>query len=201
MATPEELSGLIVVGRVSKKQKSEIAAECRDGELPEFIIGGGMGGSLAAFKDRCLIVKKGLLTSFMASATGGGRAGHFAYTDIVSIEYNSGLLTGALEIHTPAHNAAQSGGLWRMARRKDDSRSPWELPNVLPLDKSDYEKARPYIQRMREMIAQAKRQQGAPAPETDSPDLASQLERLAALKEQGVLSAEEFEAAKRKLIS
>lgn len=50
----------------------------------EFI--SGMRGSLAAVKDRCLIVKAGLVASFMAGATGGGRAGRFACIDIISVE-------------------------------------------------------------------------------------------------------------------
>jgi Short C-terminal domain len=136
------------------------------------------------------------LTSFMASATGGGRTGHFAFVDIVSVEYNSGWVSGVLEIHTAAHNAAQSGGYWRMSKSKDDSRSPWELPNVLPLNKGEYEKARPYIERMREMIAAAKRPSSA-----TSVDIASQIERLAQLKASGALSEDEFESAKRRLIA
>ena len=190
------LAHLVVIGKVGKKQMQEIEAACREGETPEFIIGGGMAGSLAAFSDRCLIVKKGGLTSFMASATGGGRTGHFAYSDIVSIEYNSGWTSGALEIHTAAHNAAQSGGYWRVSRSKDDSRSPWELPNVLPLNKGEYEKARPYIERMRELIAAAKRPHSGPTV-----DLASQIERLAQLKASGALSEDEFESAKRSLLT
>jgi hypothetical protein len=41
----------------------------------------------------------------------------------------------------------------------------------------------------------------APAPAAGGDDLASQIQRLADLKAQGVLSEEEFEAAKAKLIS
>ena len=67
---------------------------------------------------------------------------------------------------------------------------------MLPLDKREYEKARPYIERMRELIAAAKRPSSAP-----SGDIASQLERLAQLKASGALSEDEFESAKRRLLT
>lgn len=189
-----------VVGRVGKKAFEEIAANCSPGERPVFIIGSGMGGAIAAFSDRCLIVKKGGLTSFMAGATGGGRTAIFHYTDIVAIEYNSGWMNGTLEILTPSHTAGQASDYWKTGGGSGNGSSAWELANVLPLPKSEYEVARPLIDKMRAMVAEAKRP-GAPlSTSVRSEDLASQLAQLSELREQGALNQEEFQEAKRRVL-
>jgi hypothetical protein len=187
-----------VVGRVGKKALEEIIRTCRPGEQPEFIIGSGMGGALAAFSDRCLIVKKGGMTSFMAGSTGGGRTTTFHYVDVMAVEYNSGWVNGTLEILTPSHDAGRASDYWKVSSGSGSGSSGWELPNVLPLPKREYEIARPHIDRLRQLIADAKRPQ-APAAQAAPPatDLASQLTRLRELHADGALDDDEFQAAKR----
>nr|WP_276512001.1 SHOCT domain-containing protein [Microbacterium thalassium] len=72
--------------------------------------------------------------------------------------------------------------------------------------KSVYSQWAPHIQELRARIAQAKRPSAAPAVlsngETSGSELSvvEQLERLAALRASGVLSEEEFTAAKARLV-
>lgn len=191
----------ITVGRVGKKALREIIESCRPGEKPEFIIGAGAAGALAAFGDRCVIVKKGGMTSFMAGATGGGRMTTFHYVDVMAIEYNSGWVTGTLEILTPSHDAGRASDTWKMSGTSGSGSSSWELPNVLPLSKMEYGAARVQINRMQELIAASKRPQVADqAPPHSDFDIASQLARLSELHGQGALDDEEFRRAKIRIL-
>lgn len=197
-----------MIGKVSKKGLEEIDNHCRPEEVPKFIIGSGTGGALAAFEDRCLIVKKGGMTSFMTGALGGGRVTTFMYAQITGIEYNSGFVSGVLEILTPSYQGSANKDYWRgTARsRNADSNDPFTLSNTLPLSKQEHELARPLIDELRKLIAQA--HQPVVRIETSqhlSSDgesgLAAELEKLAALHANGVLDQDEYRAAKAALIA
>lgn len=199
----DPLPGL-VTGRVGGKVLDEIRKSCRPGETPEFIVGEGAAGGLVAFRDRCMIVKKGALTGLMTGSTGGGRVATFMYSDITGIEYNSGWVNGVLEILTPSYQGSANKDFWRGATkaRNADSNDPWTLSNTLPLSKPLYEQARPQIDRMRQLIAEIKHP--SPAAVTNGasgPDLTEQLTRLTELHRTGALDAEEFRQAKQALIS
>lgn len=182
-----------IVGKIPSKQAyRSIDDHTVPGENPWLIIGSGSYGVLAAFEDRLLIVK-GWLTS---GRIGGGGTTVFPYYDIITIEYDSGYASGALQIITSSHRGFKKG--------KYRSSDAQELPNVLPLSKLDYRQALPHLNTLRSKIAEAKR----PAPiavqmaptAAATPGLASELTRLATLRQRGVLSDAEFEAAKRTLL-
>jgi hypothetical protein len=196
---------------VNKPTRKEIAANCRDGELPRFIIGSSAAGALAAFDDRCLLVKKGVMTTFMAGSLGGGRATTFLYSEITGIEYNSGLTTGVLEILTASYSGTSNKDFWRgtLSGRNANSDDPYTLSNTLPLAKVVYERVRPQVEELKRLIAESKRPHiviqapehaEVPAPRVADTTLASELERLAELRERGLLDDEEFKAAKLALI-
>jgi hypothetical protein len=77
----------LVTGRVGAKVMDEVRRSCHPSEMPEFIIGEGPAGGLVAFADRCMIIKKGVLTGLMSGSVGGGRVATFMYADITGIEY------------------------------------------------------------------------------------------------------------------
>lgn len=58
----------------------------------------------------------------------------------------------------------------------------------------------PFVKATQEQM-QIARRQGKPAPQPAAIDIASQLERLATLKEKGHLTEEEFQSQKKKLLS
>ena len=69
----------------------------------------------------------------------------------------------------------------------------------------DYEEQQQYDQAYQEGASDAQAQQAAPPPQpapaaAQEVDVVSQLERLGALKEQGILTEEEFAAQKSKLL-
>jgi hypothetical protein len=176
------------------------------GEMPWFVIGGRAYGVLAAFEDRCMIVKSGGLTSMMAGSFGAGRITTFPFTEITGIEYNGGILNGVLEVLTPSYQGTANKDFWRGVNgaRNSDSNDPRTLSNCLPLDRTTYKAALPYLNEIRKKMSAAKRPivvmeplaaQARPAPQAG--DLADELTKLAALREKGFLDDAGFQAAKQ----
>jgi len=195
----------LVVGRAGKKLLEEARKSCRANERPLFILAEGQAGGLVAFDDRCMIIKKGALTGFMAGSVGGGRVATFMYSEITGIEYNSGWVTGVLEILTPSYQGSANKDFRRGTTkgRNNDSNDPWTLSNTLPLTKSTYEQARSKLDTMRKLIAEAKRPQlmSAPVAQAATASLAEQIQALAELHKTGVLDDDEFKSAKARLLS
>lgn len=185
----------LVVGHVNGATLNEAKKSCNDGEMPEFIIGQIGYGALAAFEDRCIVIKKGLLTSFMASSLGGGRTATFYYRDITGIEYNSGIMTGVLEILTPSYSGKETNSPWAFG----SDRSAHESSNTLPWSRTFYNDVRTQIEWLRRKIQEAKTNQGVTAPQALS--VADELSKLAELHKQGILTSKEFEDAKGKIIN
>jgi hypothetical protein len=195
----------LVIGRAGKKLLGETLKSCRANERPLFIVAEGQAGGLVAFEDRCMIIKKGALTGWMAGSVGGGRVTTFMYTDITGLEYNSGWINGVLEILTPSYQGTANKDFWRGSSkgRNKDSNDPWTLSNTLPLTKPTYEQARSKLDMMRELIAEAKRpNQASTAPaQPAASSLADEIQALAELHRNGVLDDDEFKSAKAKLLS
>lgn len=190
--TEEEGWRSLVTGIVNDVSIKEVQASCREGERPKFIIGDGINGVLAAFEDRCIVIKKGAMTSFMSSSFGGGRTATFSYRDITGIEYNSGIVTGVLEILTASYSGKETNSPWQFG----NTRSAHELSNTLPWDKRFYNKVRPQIEWMKHRIQESK-DPSALIQSSSAPSL----QELSKLYKQGVLSDREFAEAKSKLIS
>lgn len=193
-----------VLGKVRGKSYRSIARLSQEGEIPWLVIGAGFAyGVLAAFEDRLVIVKTGAATSFMAGSLGGERAATFYFTDITALEYNSGFISGVLEVTTPSYQGSANKDYWRgvTASRNANSDNPFTLSNTLPMTKPDYITWTPQIQQLRAKIAAAKRPAAAaPVVVQTAASLADELGKLAALRDTGVLSDEEFAAAKAQLI-
>jgi hypothetical protein len=199
--------GVRVVGRPLRDAAWRTLKEhSSPGETPWFIINSGLGnGLLAAFADRCMIVKVGALTSMMAGSFGGGRITTFPYTEITGIEYNAGLLNGVLEILTASYQGSTNKDYWRgaMASLNADSHNPHTLSNTLPLDKMLHRESLLLLNEMRARIAETQRPTMSKAARLSDPagGLADELGKLAELRTQGVLDDVEFQSAKQAAIA
>lgn len=177
-------------------------------ERPWFVLRSWGSGLIAAFDDRLILIKTGAFTSLMAGSFGGERATTFYYPDINAIEFNSGLASGVLEILTASYSGGANKDFWRgtTKSRNADSNDPYTLSNTLPTTKSEYAEALPQVNELRRRISESKRTsvtivQSAPEPILATGGLASQIRELKELHDAGALSAEEFNAAKAKLLS
>ena len=138
---------------------------------------------------------------FMAGSLGGERAGTFYFTQITGIEYNSGLINGVLEILTPSYQGTANKDFWRGSTksRNANSNDPWTLNNCLPLTKDGFKSAREMIDELKQLVAESQRP--VASTNSSSPGLSEELERLAGLMEQGILTEEEFTKAKKNLLN
>lgn len=218
----------IVAGKLSRRASEAILRQCHGAEAPWFILtSSGGAGTLVAFEDRAVIIKTGGLTGFMAGSLGGERSASFHFSDITGIEYNSGFVTGVLEVLTASYNGTANRDYWRgtAQSRNADSNDPWTLSNCLPLSKAEYTEYLPLLTELKARISASKKVivrieaaevaaiPAAPAipaavPSappasaiTDFADLAEQLHTFAALRDSGVLTEEEFLQIKTRLIA
>ena len=200
---PPDALGSSVIGAVGRKALEEVERNCRAHERPEFIVGERAAGALAAFGDRCIIVKRGTLTGLASGSWGGGRVATFMYGQITGVEYNSGWFTGVLEILTPSYQGTANKDFWRgtFASRNANSNDPYTLSNCLPLAKPTYEQARQQIDWMRQMVAATQANQVSASTSYAAPELSAEIRKLAELRDEGVLTEEEFAGAKRALLS
>ncbi len=103
----------------------------------------------------------------------GQRVEMFAYDKIASIQVSSGMIHATITIMTSGNTAAIK-----------------KVPDVLA--------ARRLTEYVRQRLTASK---SASAPTASTPDIITQLERLAALRAQGILTEDEFQAQKQRLLS
>jgi uncharacterized 2Fe-2S/4Fe-4S cluster protein (DUF4445 family) len=78
------------------------------------------------------------------------------------------------------------------------NRGPQESPFAIPLIRENFEQAKIRVPILRDLIRKAQQPQTV---QPNSPDIPSQISKLAELKNQGIISTEEFEAKKKELLS
>ncbi|UNN05024.1 SHOCT domain-containing protein [Rhodococcus opacus] len=178
-------------------------------ELPWFVINAGSAGFLAAFDNRLIIAKVGGMAGFMSGSLGGGRVTSFPYSDITNIEYNSGMMTGVLEVLTPSYQGTANHDYWRSSNkgRNKAADDPWTLSNCLPLPKAQHKLALPRLNELQHKIIEYKRptvhvqHTPGPAAAVTTTSLAEELQAIADLHNQGILDSTEFGAAKQAIIA
>ncbi|SET36879.1 hypothetical protein SAMN04488546_2193 [Geodermatophilus poikilotrophus] len=201
------IAGSATRNRVNRATWRVLRAAAYEDEVPLFLITGDDGtGVLAAFTDRCMIIKAGLMTSALAGSFGGSRQATFHYSQITGIEYNAGLLLGVLEILTASYNGTANKDRWRgiSASRNKDANQAEALSNTLPLAKDGYKNAQGHINELRRLVSASKQVQvmvESPTPSDGGGNLASELGKLAELKQQGLLDDAEFAEAKRAVLA
>jgi hypothetical protein len=139
-----------IIGKVGEQPLEVVLALCRPGEQPRFVIGEGIYGALAAFEDRCAIVKKGPMTSWMSGARGEGLQATYRYAEIGGIRFVASTFTGVLEI-VPAADADPDGELLR------GHGDPQKRADAIQLSKDLYEKAYDRLDWLRDQIRAARR--------------------------------------------
>ncbi|MFC9556027.1 SHOCT domain-containing protein [Rhodococcus sp. NPDC056960] len=193
--------------RVTKAAWRYLEQHSHEDEWPWFVVASdSMGGVLAAFEDRLMIVKTGGYTSFMAGSLGGGRVTTFPYTEITNIEFNGGIVNGVLEILTPSYQGSAQHDYWRNSNKSRNKAAddPFTLSNCLPLGKALYKRTLPRLNELQRKIADCKRPnivvQVPTQPQPSGGGLAEELRRLADLHAEGVLDVDEFATAKQAAI-
>lgn len=192
--------------RIIPEKTRQIAAQLlRPDENVHVVFVGGGGQAMIAADDRMIVIKRG----FMAGATLGSKQLDFPYDQITGIELHLGAMTGYIQIPSPAFQANLPGSYWTSDKKHD----PWKLPNCIPINRGSTSNLQPMLALVRARIARGHWTDGVGAQPQSEPepaqalsppaavDLAAQLKELAELRDQGVLSDDEFAQAKQKLLS
>lgn len=169
-----------VSGFLGRKEIKELPSILWEDELPETLVQGNYNNSIGvlfATNKRLLFVDKGFL--------GGLKVEDFPYDKITSIQYETGMLMGRLTIFAAGNRAeitqcdkklVRAFGEFVRARTsgRHESHAPTSQPTSVPVNSGTSDKTN---------------------------DVLTQLERLAKLKEQGILSDTELEEQKAKLLA
>lgn len=190
--------------KVPKHLQKNVLANIASDEKPLFIISANAGsaaGALVAMGDRCILIKSGAMGGLLTGTLGGARVTTFYYRDITGIEYNSGMLTGVVEILTPSYNGSANKDFWKGSNksRNADSNDPWTLSNTLPFSKLDYAAAKNLFDKLRKLISESKIST-TQVITTSQSSVSDEITKLAKLLEDGLIDQDEFKEAKKKLL-
>ncbi|MET4638324.1 SHOCT domain-containing protein [Mycetocola sp. 2940] len=179
-----------------------VVREMAPDESPWLFLTSVGAGALAAFGNYLVIVKTGVVVSFMAGSLGRGRTTMFAYPDITAIEYNGQLMSGVLEILTPSYQGTANKDFWRgtTQSRNANSDDPYTLSNTLPLSPSEYKQALPRLNELRGRIVRSKSPGGNDLGRGNI-SVADEIRKLKELLDQGIVDQSEFDEGKKKLLS
>jgi hypothetical protein len=168
------------------------------GEEVLFCLTGPAGQALLALERRLVILKAGAA----GRSPFGGRMASYRYADIADVSLEVGEVNSAIEIVPVRRPEGPEWWQWRVA-----AEDPLRSLDCLLVPSSlvaDYE---PYIERLRRLVAEArKKERPGPSEETaaaapSAASLVTELERLAALHASQELSDEEFARATRALLA
>ncbi len=171
---------------LSRRLREEFMRNTRAGESARFCLRGELGHALVCFDDRILILKRG----YHAGTTFGAMAATIFYRDVTGIQVRMHLLAGWIEISSPSF---QGGGHERTRRPRATDRDVFKLPNCVPIHRRHLPVYQGALAELRRLVADGKL-------EHDHGGVVDQLERLAALRNQGAVDEHEFSLAKSRIL-
>ena len=148
----------------------------------------GSFGEALVIADRNLYVLK---WGFMAGNFLGGRCMSFDHRNIVGLEIKKGWVTGTFEVLTPATQNAQKS-YWGMG-----GNSAIQSDNVITFQSKKFDLFQEAVKIGRELINKSHSQN---VQNSQNEPNYSELEKLAELKEKKIITQEEFEAKKKKIL-
>lgn len=161
-----------------------------------YLFQGGGSQTILGLEDRLLVVKPG----WQAGVTFGARVTSFYYVDITGIEAHVGLTFGVLEVNSSSVRGSDVMEFWNPSRKPD--KDPFKVPNCIPISKKQLKRQADQLEGIRAKIRQAKQVNSAPTSGIATPTdgISTELQRLASLRDSGILTDEEFQKAKNKLL-
>jgi hypothetical protein len=170
---------------LSRRLRRELEVSTQSGEQIHFCLRGELGNALVCLDDRLLILKRG----FHAGTTFGAMTATIFYPDVTGIQVRMHLVSGWIEISSPSFQGSDHRG---RARSQGAGSSVFKQPNCVPVSRRHVGAYREALAELRRLVAVSKLEQHN--------GLVDQLERLATLRQRGLLDEREFSAAKSKLV-
>jgi hypothetical protein len=174
--------------KLKDKVRTELEANLGPGETIRVIIRGAHGQAMVGTDSRVFVCKPG----FMAGAAFGAEVTSWSYRNLTGVQRHKGMVSGSVLLQAQAQSG-QDTSYW--ARGDDD---PSKAPNAIPIA-GDWNRIDPGVARLRQLIDQAHAPASAAAVPTQH-SMADELRKLAELHSQDLITAEEFQAAKARLL-
>jgi hypothetical protein len=169
--------------------KDALVENLSPGEEIQVVIQGASGQAIVGTTSRAFVLKPG----FMAGATFGAEVTSWSYRNLVGVQVHKGMLTGSVLIQSPGQTGQQTR-YWGTSKEDD----PHKAPNAIPVA-GNWPAVKKGVAKLQALIDAAH----APQPATIDPgtqSVADELQKLAGLRDSGVLSEDEFAAAKKRLL-
>jgi hypothetical protein len=147
---------------------------------------GENGSALVATNRRVFVFKKGITTG----AFFGKQLNSWDYSNVSGVEVKQGLTTNAIVVQVPGVEPVTKFG-----RMDKGHHSVWEAPNAIMVQRADIQEP---VATLRRLIAD--HQRGMHGGNVISQDPIEQVKRLAELRDQGLLTEEEFQTKKKQLL-
>lgn len=155
-----------------------------------YALKGDFGQALVVTEKAVYVLKWG----FQTGLTFGGTCTTYPFSNISTVQIQKKLTSRYIEISTPG-NQDKKLSYWA---GRGKSNSALEAPNAVTFSNRSFEKFLAVTNYLQERIANLH----ALAPDNQAGlTIAEQLEKLAALKEEGILTKEEFEKEKKRLLN
>src|SRR4051794_19065210 len=177
------VGGVEILGRRLRRQ---LWLNMAEGETVRLCLRGELGHALVCLDDRILILKRG----FHAGTTFGAMSATIFYGDVTGIQVRMHLFSGWIEIQSPSFQGIEH----KRGLRSSPERNAFKQPNCVPIQRRHLSVYQLALAELRRFVVEAKAEQGPSG-------VVEQLERLAALRQQGVLDDQEFGIAKRRVLA
>ena len=171
---------------LTRRLRQELERNTHAGDTVRFCLRGELGHALVCLDDRLLILKRG----FHAGTTFGAMAATIFYPDVTGIQVRMHIVSGWIEISSPSFQGSERR---RLGRARGAERDVFRQPNCVPIQRRHMRAYQGALGELRRLVAEAKL-------EPEHAGIVDQLERLAALRRQGLLDDREFTAAKARLV-
>lgn len=185
-------------GKLRGRVKTVLSQNLSPDEAVRAVIRGANGQAIIGTDRRAFVCKPG----WMAGATLGAEVTTYNYLNVTGVQLHKGMVTGTVAIETGQQMAKTS--VW-----KQGDADTYKAPNAIPVG-GDWNEVRAGVARLRQLVDVAhsgmigQRAEAESIPAGSAPQAASvadELSKLAELRASGVLSDDEFAAAKRRLLS
>ena len=177
--------------KLKPKVQKALEANLAPGETVRCIIRGAHAQAMIGTESRVFVIKPG----FMAGATFGVEATSWSYTNLIGVQVHKGLMSGSVLLQA-AGQTAKNTSYW--GQGKDD---PAKAPNAIPVV-GEWDHVQAGAALLRQLIDDAHAPRSSkPVDAPTSRLIADELRKLVELRSEGVLTEDEFESAKARLLA
>jgi len=154
-------------------------------EKIEIIIEGLGNSAMVATNRRVFVFKKGVSSGLWF----GYKLTSWDYRNLVGVELETGLITGFVALQGPGIDGKDvSASLWGSGNN-----DVWKLPSAIPIGQTQMEPASQNVAKLRQLITNYQNIGQTTGSISD-------LEKLAELRDKGIVTEEEFQAKKKQIL-